>query len=606
MVPSRYLQGKPLQIKKRVSDIKHLTAPLKGLSLSSQLVTGDPLSAPILDNWVVRENMISVRPGTKKISTLPAGTPISAILPYYGGPDTYALASIDKIYSADLTLIGSGYGSDDWAWTAFSNLGDTDYTILVNGHDGVWSWNGGKVLPSAPIVITSLSNANPCVATVAAADIAKFHNGDTVTIVGATGLMSPANGSHIISLVGTPANTFTLPGVDTSAATAPQTANLDAIIAGSLFKENVTAPPTATWIDPLKFDKTLTHMNRLWFADSEHLAIYYLPLQQKTGVVKHVPLNAIFRRGGHIQALYTWTVDGGVGMDDQIVIFTSNGEAAIYGGVDPDSDFQLVGIFRFDAPMAKQSIINFGGDLYVMISTGLVAMSTMLRAETEQLGKYDKNIVSAFREPARAYRNEFGWGVMLDPHSGFAICNVPLGGKRYKQLVRFMPDPIWASWSGLEARCWGWVDSHRYYGTDAGELYEVSMEFLSDNGNPITADVQFAWYAFGTQGLKHFKMALPYMITDGTPRPYVDVMVDYNQSAPLNLPEVTQSQLAATWDVATWDQDYWSQQPNQRGQWQGIGKLGRVGAVRIKVSVKDCTFSIAACDVIFETGAAVG
>ena len=92
-------------------------------------------------------------------------------------------------------------------------------------------------------------------------------------------------------------------------------------------------------------------MNRLWFADSANLAVYYLPLQQKTGEVKVLPLNAMFKRGGSIRAMYTWTIDGGMGLDDQLVIFSTNGECVIYGGIDPDADgdFQLVGIFRFDA-----------------------------------------------------------------------------------------------------------------------------------------------------------------------------------------------------------------------------------------------------------------
>lgn len=76
--------------------------------------------------------------------------------------------------------------------------------------------------PSA-VPITTLSNANPAVATVGAGDIAKFQNGMSVMIAGLTGDMATANGSHTIGSVGTPANTFTLVGVDLSGAAAPQT-----------------------------------------------------------------------------------------------------------------------------------------------------------------------------------------------------------------------------------------------------------------------------------------------------------------------------------------------------------------------------------------------
>jgi hypothetical protein len=81
----------------------------------------------------------------------------------------------------------------------------------------------------AAVTVTSLSNANPAVVTVGAPDIAKFQNGMTVVIAGATGTgMTVANGSHTISSVGTPANTFTLTGVNTSTGSAPQTTGVTA------------------------------------------------------------------------------------------------------------------------------------------------------------------------------------------------------------------------------------------------------------------------------------------------------------------------------------------------------------------------------------------
>ena len=81
----------------------------------------------------------------------------------------------------------------------------------------------------AAVAVTSLSNANPAQVTVGAADIAKFQDGMTVVIAGATGTgMTVANGAHVISGVGTPANTFTLTGVDTSAGAAPQTTGVTA------------------------------------------------------------------------------------------------------------------------------------------------------------------------------------------------------------------------------------------------------------------------------------------------------------------------------------------------------------------------------------------
>jgi hypothetical protein len=40
--------------------------------------------------------------------------------------------------------------------------------------------------------------------------------------------------------------------------------------------------------------------------------------------------------------------------------------------------------------------------------------------------------------------------------------------------------------------------------------------------------------------------------------------------------------------------------------WQGVAKIGRVAAPRVRVSIVDCQFSLAGFDVLYEKGAAVG
>ena len=79
--------------------------------------------------------------------------------------------------------------------------------------------------PETPVAITQISNANPAVVTVAVGDIGKFADGDIVTIEGATGNFSVANGQQVIGNV-LPAGTFDLTAVDTSAATGPAVGSL--------------------------------------------------------------------------------------------------------------------------------------------------------------------------------------------------------------------------------------------------------------------------------------------------------------------------------------------------------------------------------------------
>lgn len=520
MLPTRYAgKAQPLMTKRKAAQIAHLSAPLKGLDLSSKIAGNsrgaDRLVGPILKNWVIYEDRIQVRPGTKLMGRHAATRPVASLVPYFGATQQLAAATDGKLVKmSDMsTVIHGGFAGDDWSWTSFANLGETTYTIMVNGFDGVWSWDGTTMV-----------------------------------------------------------------------------------------KETVTAPTTAAWIDPDDFHIVMSHMNRLWFADQANLCIYYLPVQTKSGELKQLPLNAIFKRGGHIQAIYTWSMDGGAGIDDRIVIFTSNAECAIYSGVDPDSQFELIGIFRFDMPVSKHCVVNYGGDLYVLVSTGLVPMSTLLRAESESLGTYDQSVLSAFTDQ-KAYRNVPGWAVMLDHINGLMICNLPLGAAgKYKQMVRKMPTKYWTEWGDLPARSWGWINGKLYFGDDSGGVFEVNERYLNDNGKPITADVQLAWNDFGTASVKHFKMIKPYLLTDGVPRYYVDVRVDYDTSPPTNQPDATFVGAGTDWDVGDWDVDSWASGMMLINSWNGVAAYGTVGGVRFTVSITNCKLALAGFDVIYEEG----
>jgi hypothetical protein len=512
--------GKPAQVKRQVANLKHISAPLKGLSLSSKLIQGDPLTAIVLDNFVIEENQIRCRAGTVLRHADLAAKPIETMVPYYGFPSKMAAATNGTLILLDGTLVHSGFTANDWSWTSFSNLSSIDYTVMVNGHDGVWSWDGTTMV-----------------------------------------------------------------------------------------KETVTAPATETWITPDQFNIVMAYQNRLWFADTSNLAVYYLPIQTKAGAVALLPLNAVFKRGGTIRAMYTWTTEGGENLNDQLAIFSSNGELALYGGVDPTNpaDFGLQGVFRFDAPMSKHSVVNYGGELYVLISTGLVPMSTLMRAESEQLGQADRNVYSDFYGTALRHRDSPGWQVIHNPSSGRLICNTPQGGiNTYRQEVRFMPSAIWATWSALPSRCWGWMDARMFFGSDDGKIYEIHPSFLNDDGQPIKVDVMMTWSNYGTPASKHFKMVLPYTQSDGTPQPFVDLKVDYDMTEPSNQPDVTLSSEGAPWVTSSWDTADWAGALVSHNNWTGVGVLGRVGAPRFTARVLNCQLALTGFDVLYESGSIFG
>jgi len=566
---------------------------------------------------------VLVRPGRVLVRDEWPGTtkhPIERLLPYRAAPDVLLAATNHTIIkAADGTVLASGFGSDDWQETMFSDLSQTKRLVMVNGVDGVWSYDGGSTIAPGIINLSKIDATNPAQLTpTTPADVSKFHVGGTVSIAGATGSVAAANGLHTIVAVGAPAGTFSI-DVNLTGATAQTSGPMSATPYGSIQKEPITAPANAPWCNPQNFHVVIHHLNRLYFADPFALAVYYLPLQQKSGTLKQLPLNPVFKHGGAIAAFGSWTLDGGNGMDDKLVVFSTNGEAAIFTGIDPeDTGWNLIGVFQHDHPMSKHCIANYGGDLWVLTSTGLVPMSTLIRAETEKLNKAEKGVITFFREFSLRYPNAVGWSLQFDHSTGRMLCNMPLGSSGgYQQMVRFMPDPVWAKWKDHPSRCWAWMGDKLYFGTDDGKIFEVNDLYTSDSDGviplAITAEVRMAWSLYKTAGLKHFKLVRVYGQTNGLPvRPYVDMAVNFLDRRPTNQPEVVQPAPPTMWShgasgtstFTKWGSP-WSRGRQPMIGWNGVGRLGNSGAPHVLVAVKGASYELAGFDVVYEPGIVV-
>lgn len=615
MYPSRYITPeKPVVVKKTRAELQHFSPPVKGLAEAAQSAETDPKFAGILVNLYPDVDRLTVRAGFRKVCTIAGGTPIEHLIPYYGEPRRIIAASNHGLYDASTGVLAkSGFTSNNWHWTAFSDLGATERVIMVNGNDGVFSWDGLTTANVGPVAIVRIdkNTVSPYYAsvTVAAADIGKFKNYDDIVISGADAGHANANGPQLIWKVGDKANSFELYGVDTSGWGGDQTTGtITAIVQGSFAQEAVKPPKGNTWLQVNDLSIVVAHQNRLFFADEANLAIYYLPLQQRYGELSVLPLNAIFKKGGTIRAMNTWTVAaGGTSMRDSLVIFTSNGEAAIYSGVDPDSDFSLEGVFRYDAPLSKWCTANYGGELYTLIPTGLTPMSAVLKSGREGVEAADRNVTNIFLRNSINYRANAGWEIFLNPNSGRMFCNIPVGGNVYRQMVRGMANPAWCEFRNVPARCWSWQDPYVYHADDFGNVYEMHPAIQSDDGKPIYIDVQMAWSQFKTPAIKHFKMVLPYIITDGYPTPAIDVKVDFDSTPPQNVPDITVAAPGqATWNVTAWNSKPWVSGTRNWSNWTGVGSMGRVGAIRMTAAVFNCSFQCTGWDVMFDRGSVFG
>src|SRR5580765_8050723 len=158
--------------RKSASHVAHMSAPLKGLSRLAQLNEADPLLASMLTNFIVEQDRITLRPGYFRMGAIADGRPISTLIPFHGsGLDAkFVAAAGDGLYNASGTRIGThSYGSDVWQWTSFANLSQVKYTVMVNGIDGIVSWDGTNA--SFPVMADNIRSGHP-------EDFAGFYDAD--------------------------------------------------------------------------------------------------------------------------------------------------------------------------------------------------------------------------------------------------------------------------------------------------------------------------------------------------------------------------------------------------------------------------------------------
>jgi len=156
--------------------------------------------------------------------------------------------------------------------------------------------------------------------------------------------------------------------------------------------------------------------NRLFFVEKNSAEIHYLPVQSIGGALAAYPLGAVFKKGGYVNAIYTWTLDAGQGSDDHLVVISSKGEIAVFSGTDPSSaaDWRLVGVFALGVPLGRRCGIKYAGDLLINCVEGVMPLSRALQSVTvdAQVAITDK-IQNSVSVAADAYIQNFGWQLCL-------------------------------------------------------------------------------------------------------------------------------------------------------------------------------------------------
>jgi len=365
--------------------------------------------------------------------------------------------------------------------------------------------------------------------------------------------------------------------------------------------------PAITGVTTTGLIGVAAHKSRLWFIEKDTTKVWYLPTLSIGGAATAFDLASVFRMGGYLMAMGTWTIDAGYGMDDHAVFVSSEGEVAVYKGTDPSSaaSWALVGVYFVGRPMSRRCLTQYGSDLLVICKDGLVPLSKALLSSRVNTGvALTDRIQTAVSEATTNYGSSYGWEAVVYPVDNLLLLNVPVTGTAQEQYVMNTITGAWCKYTGLAASCWELSGDALFFGT-SGAVW-MAQTGHADNGNNIDWKCLAAFQQHGGATLKHYVEARP-ILSSSVPNLGVQLglNVDYDLTEPTGSP--TFSAVAVEgWDTGTWDSALWfgsgSGVQTLRRDWQTVGAIGYSGALYIKGASKNADVRWQSVDYVFQAG----
>jgi len=367
---------------------------------------------------------------------------------------------------------------------------------------------------------------------------------------------------------------------------------------------NGTSTPAITGVTTANLIDLVVHQNRFWFVEKNTMSCWYLGTEAISGAATEFNFGALFKRGGHISTIATWTIDAGAGMDDHFVVITTNGEVAIYSGTDPSSSttWSLVGVYYIAQPIGPNSHIKYEGDVLVLTKEGVLPLSKALLSDrvNPKIAITDK-IRSEVTQDVASYGENYGWSITLFNPQNMLIMNVPTSSTTSEQYAMNTINGSWSRFTGINARSFVNANGSIYFGTNGGTVYKF-WDGASDDGLEITTYCLPAFNNFGKDSQTKFvKMARVIIGYDSNISINTVVNVDFDTTSPAGIPTYTGLTYAA-WDTAIWDSSLWGGDIVVTRDWYGVSGIGYWAAINFTTVANSASIEMYSVDYVVEEG----
>lgn len=577
----RFAQKKPQR--PAPSQTLTLPAPTGGLNARDALAAMPAGDAVTLDNFFPGTTSVDLRNGYEAWSTgYPAA--VESLMTYNGPTNASSkMFAVSGTSVYDATLKGAvgapvvtGLSNARWQHANMGTPGG-QFLIAVNGTDypGVYNGTAWQVMAAVGAQTISSITRIGTLATLTTAAPHGLVTGNSVTIIGTT----PAgfSGTYLITVTGASTFTYTMAADPGGNAT----------VVGSY-----VPAPAITGVDPRLLIHVNLYANRLFFVEKDSCRVWYLPVNAIGGAAQSLDLSPLFRLGGYLMAMATWTIDNANGVFEYALFLSSQGEIAMYRGTDPSvaANWTLSGQFRIGRPIGRRCYARYGSDVVLITADGLVPLSKALLTDRSQIQiQITDKIINLVTSDVTNYGASFGWQPILFPIGNKLLLNVPqVENKVQYQYVMNSITGAWCRFTGWNANVFELLRDDMFFGSNLGAGANSALVArcdvgFSDNGGFIFGEAKAAFQYFGAIGhQKQVTMARPMFLTSGDMQIAIAMDMDFNDAYPTTTPSFSGT-AGTKWNTAKWNTFPWADNTAVKKDWQGVTGVGEAGAFHMRV-----------------------
>jgi hypothetical protein len=367
-----------------------------------------------------------------------------------------------------------------------------------------------------------------------------------------------------------------------------------------------------TGVDPANLVFGMSWKNRLWMVERDSARGWYLGVGAVTGAATAFTFGQRFKAGGDLRGLWSWTYDGGAGIDDALVAVSGGGDVVIYKGTDPSSasTFGLSGVWNTGAvPAGRRLCTDFGGDLLLMSSTGIQSLGKLTTGGVAYSTQYETGkIANLFNQLQASTSTLRGWSMRLHPQDAALMVLVPVAANQpTQQLVMSLSTKGWHQYRdmpmGVCAEPWG---GSLYFGTEDGRVCVndgyVDGVLLADPNSYATINWSLltGFSNLGVPNQKRVQIIRPTILSQGGSIAH-EAQARYRWSLDEIAAVSASPASGSAWDSALWDQTVWGGAYQAQQRVFGASGVGPEVAIAIRGAASS-RMTLTGIDVAYDAG----